>query len=83
MLAAAAYALQSPTIALTPTTGTVTASQTQAFAATVSGASNSGVSWSLNPTVGSISAAGLYTAPASITFAQTVTLTATSVAKIQ
>ena len=38
------------------------------------------VTWSLSPNVGSISTAGLYTAPASITSTQTITVTATSAA---
>ena len=57
------------------------ASQTQQFTATVVGSSNTAVTWSISPTnVGAISAAGLYTAPASIVSTQTVTVTATSVA---
>jgi hypothetical protein len=59
---------------------TLTPSQTQAFTATVANTTNTAVTWSLSPAVGSISAAGLYTAPATITTAQTVTVTATSVA---
>ena len=52
---------------------------TQQFVATVTGAVNSGVTWSLEPAVGSISASGLYTAPASLSGSQTVTVRATSV----
>jgi hypothetical protein len=58
---------------------TLTQSQTQAFTATVANTSNSAVTWSLSPAVGSISTAGLYTAPASITAGQTVTVKVTSV----
>jgi hypothetical protein len=65
-------------VALTPGYVTLVPAQTQAFTATVSGSSNTAVTWSLNPTAGSISAVGLYTAPASIMTAQTVTVTATS-----
>src|SRR5262249_5150898 len=67
-------------ITLGPATISLTASQTQQFTATVTGSSNAGVSWSLNPPLGTISATGLYTAPATITSAQTVNLTATSLA---
>jgi hypothetical protein len=42
--------------------------------------SNTAVTWSLSPVVGSITAAGLYTAPASISSSQTLTVKATSVA---
>jgi len=41
---------------------------------------NTAVSWSLSAAIGVISSAGLYTAPALIASAQTVTVTATSVA---
>ena len=80
LLAAGTYALAAPTIALTPSSATLTSSQTHAFTATVSGTSNTAVTWSVSPSIGSISAAGLYTAPASITSAQMVTVSATSVA---
>src|SRR6185369_8936321 len=43
---------------------------------------NTAVMWSINPLVGSISAAGLYSAPSSITSTQTVTVTATSTADL-
>ncbi len=68
------------TISVTPASATVTASQTWQFTASVGGAANNGVTWTLNPNVGTISAAGLYSAPASIATAQTVTVKATSVA---
>ena len=55
-------------------------SQTQQFTASVTGSANTGVTWSLSPAIGSITAAGLYTAPASIASSQTVTVKATSVA---
>ncbi len=68
------------TVSVTPTNAALTISETQQFAATVSGSSNSAVSWTLSPAVGSISASGLYTAPASLSGLQTVTVTATSAA---
>ena len=80
VLTAGTYAVAAPTIALTPASVTLSSSQTQAFAATITGTSNTTVIWSLSPTIGSISATGLYTAPASITSAQTISVTATSAA---
>jgi len=77
---AGTFTLLTPTIALTPSSVSLTQSLSQGFAAAVSGATNAAVTWSLTPAVGNISAAGLYTAPASISSAQTVTVTATSVA---
>jgi hypothetical protein len=52
--------------------------QAQTFTATVSGSSNTAVTWSLNPAVGSISPTGQYTAPATVSATQFVILTATS-----
>jgi ubiquitin C-terminal hydrolase len=67
-------------VTVTPTSVTLTQSQTQSFSATVTNTGNTAVTWSLSPVVGSITAAGLYTAPASIASSQTVIVTATSVA---
>jgi hypothetical protein len=67
-------------VTLTPPAASLTASQTQQFSATVTGTTNTAVTWSLNPPVGTISTSGLYTAPASITSQQTITITATSAA---
>src|SRR6185436_16635571 len=50
-------------------------SQTQQFTATVTGAGNTGVTWSVYPPTGTISNSGLYTAPATVTSAQSVTVT--------
>lgn len=66
-------------VSITPSTATLSNGQTAQFSATVTGSSNTAVTWSLNPPVGSLNA-GVYTAPASIGSAQTVTVTATSVA---
>ena len=55
-------------------------SQTQQFTAMVSNTANTAVTWSLSPSTGTISSAGLYTAPATIATPQTVTVRATSVA---
>jgi hypothetical protein len=67
-------------VSVSPTTASLSANQSQQFTATVTNTSNTAVTWSLSPTVGSISSTGLYTAPASIGSQQTVTVTATSVA---
>ena len=66
------------TVAVSPNSATFRASQTQQFKATVTGTSNSAVTWSLNPVVGTINSAGLYTAPASLSSSQTVNIIATS-----
>ena len=54
------------------------ASQTQQFSAAVEYTTNTAVTWSISPNVGTISSAGFYTAPSSITGQQTVTVKATS-----
>jgi hypothetical protein len=67
-------------VTVSPANVTLTQSQTQTFSAIVTNTGNAAVTWSLSPVVGSITAAGLYTAPGSITSSQTVTVRATSVA---
>ena len=67
-------------VGLTPAAVSLQESQTQQFTATVTGATNTAVNWSLSPNVGTVSATGLYTAPASLSAPQTVTITATSAA---
>jgi hypothetical protein len=78
--AAAAITLNQPvTISLTPTTSSLTTGQTQQFTATVTGSSNTAVTWSISPSnTGTISAAGLYTVPTTIASQQTVTVTSRS-----
>ena len=66
---------QSITTAISPTSINLSAAQSQQFNATVTGTSNTAVTWTAS--AGSISNTGYYTAPAS---PQTVTVTATSVA---
>jgi len=66
-------------VSLSPSSATLTASQTKQFAATVTGSSTTSVTWSMSPSVGSLSN-GLYTAPSVISSAQSVIITATSVA---
>ena len=68
----------SVSVSVKPLVAMVSASQTEQFTATVTGSTNSGVSWSLNPPIGTISSTGLYTAPAAITGATVVTVIATS-----
>jgi subtilisin family serine protease len=79
--ASAIVTLQAPapviTVSVTPATANLGQSQTVQFTAAVTN-SASGVSWSLNPAVGTISSSGLYTAPATIATTQTVVVKATS-----
>ncbi|MCW5979065.1 MAG: right-handed parallel beta-helix repeat-containing protein [Bryobacteraceae bacterium] len=67
-------------VTVNPPTATLSAGQSQAFTATVTGAANTAVTWSRTPAVGSITTAGLYTAPSLIASQTTVTVRATSVA---
>jgi hypothetical protein len=67
-------------VAVSPATATLYRAQTTQFTAQVQGTTNTGVTWSLSPLVGTITAAGLYTAPDSITSQQTVQVIATSLA---
>ncbi|MBL8231014.1 MAG: SBBP repeat-containing protein [Bryobacterales bacterium] len=75
-----AASTSSVTISLAPSQVTLNPNGTAQFNATVSGATNTAVTYLLQPAVGTISASGLYTAPASIPTASTVQLTASSVA---
>ena len=65
-------------IHISPTTVSLNASQAQQFTASVTGSSNTAVNWTFNPQIGTLTANGLYTAPASVTAAQTVNVIATS-----
>ena len=73
-------AAPSVAVAVTPPAVSLTPAQTQQFAATVTGTGNAAVTWSIIPSVGSISTSGLYTAPAIVASPQTVTLQAASIA---
>ena len=67
-------------VLVTPSSVTLGGGQSQQFSASVSGISQTGVTWSISPQVGSIDATtGLYTAPAAISASQKVTVTAASV----
>jgi len=68
------------TVTVSPATVSLNSLQQQQFTAAVSNTTNTAVTWSLNPNVGSISSSGTYTAPALIVSRQTVTVTATSAA---
>jgi hypothetical protein len=65
---------------VSPNTASLGPSQQQQFTASVTGTSNTAVTWSLNPTMGSIAASGLYTAPATVSAAQNIVVTAISIA---
>lgn len=66
-----------PVVSVSPGSQVLSAGQSVQFTATVQGAGNSGVTWSLSPNVGSI-VNGLYTAPAQLASQEAVTVTATS-----
>ncbi|HMD85047.1 MAG TPA: DUF3443 family protein [Terriglobia bacterium] len=72
------------TVTVAPTDSWALAGATVQFAATVTGTANTAVAWSVdgvaggNSTAGTISAAGLYTAPTTIPGSPTIVVTATS-----
>lgn len=74
------------TVSVSPSVQTVDVNQTQQFNATLAGSANQGVTWSVNgvaggnSTVGTISTAGLYAAPALPPSPNSVTITAASAA---
>ena len=69
---------------MTPASASLLLGNTQTFSATVTGAADTTVSWSVNaiaggtPLTGTITAAGVYTAPADLPLAPAVQITATS-----
>jgi|SRR5579871_233169 len=71
---------QPVSVTITPGSSSLTASQGAQFYATVANTSNTAVTWSLSPAVGTLYSGGYYAAPSSITNTQAVTVTATSVA---
>lgn len=79
-LASAAKAKAAVKITISPTSATLTSGQTQQFTATVTGNGDQSVLWSTS--LGSVSSAGLYTAP-SVAVQTNATVTATSVANNQ
>jgi len=78
--ATATITLEPPiAVSISPTTGTLYGGQTQQFTGTVVNSPNTAVTWTVSPSgAGSISAVGLYTAPAIITSFQSITITASS-----
>ena len=73
--------LEPVVVSLSPSTASLQINQQQQFTATVTGNADTSVTWSLgagNP--GTISASGLYTAPASIATQQNISVIAASVA---
>jgi uncharacterized protein (TIGR03437 family) len=79
----ASITLQAPvavTISISPTSVSLTDGQSQQFTATVTNSSNTAVTWSINPQLGTITSTGFYTAPSPISASANVTVTATSVA---
>src|SRR5947209_435264 len=77
---------QNITVSVSPPSATVAPNATQLYTATVTGTTNTGVTWSANgvsggnTTVGTITSSGLYTAPASAPSPSAVTIAAVSVA---
>ena len=70
----------SVSVSIAPASASLGVNQSRTFIATVTGASDNSVTWTASPSnVGKISN-GTYTAPATISTQQTVTITATSVA---
>jgi hypothetical protein len=68
-----------PPIRIFPPMTHVKAGQTRMFVARITGAGKEHVRWSIEPELGSIDDQGVYTAPATIDFPETVKLTATNV----
>ena len=71
-------------VSLTPGSASLAVNATQQFSATLSGTTNTAVTWEVNSiiggnsTIGTISTSGLYTAPASVPSPATVSVTAVS-----
>jgi hypothetical protein len=74
----------SVTVTVTPTTGSVLLGNSQTLTATVTNTTDTSVAWSVNnipggsPSLGTITAAGVYTAPADLSSPVIVQVTATS-----
>jgi len=68
-------------VALSPAQASLSPAQAQPLTATVLGSANTGVSWSMSPNVGTLSGNGttaIFTAPATVSTQQSVTITAAS-----
>lgn len=68
------------TVALSPSNVALAGGQSAQFSANFSNLKNQAVRWSVSPQVGSVSAAGVYTAPGGFAPPQSVTVTAQSLA---
>ncbi|MGA2883531.1 MAG: hypothetical protein ABSG13_31725 [Bryobacteraceae bacterium] len=77
--ASATISLQPIGVTVGPPSASLAASKSATFTASVTGTSNTAVTWTINPAVGTL-VNGVYTAPATVSSGQTVTVTATSVA---
>src|ERR1035441_1643849 len=77
LLAAMLFSMAAASDAQTITPSSVTLKPSQTQQLTITGASKTLYTWSISPSLGSISVSGLYTAPASITAISTVTVNAT------
>jgi hypothetical protein len=77
-MASATVYLQPVGVTVGPASVSLAGGASASFAVSIVGTSNTAVTWSLNPAVGTI-ANGIYTAPATINSQQVVTLTASSV----
>jgi Bacterial Ig-like domain (group 2) len=78
--AVAGFIPASSAVSISPQSLSLKGAATQQFTATVSGSPNQTVTWTITPSVGSISSSGLYTAPVLVTSVQDIRITATSVA---
>ncbi|HPT26541.1 MAG TPA: choice-of-anchor Q domain-containing protein [Bryobacteraceae bacterium] len=65
-------------VAVSPSAVEAEEGQQKQFTATVTGSTNKGVTWSMTPVIGSLSASGLYTAPVAIASRTPVTIAAVS-----
>ena len=70
----------SPTLTITPPQAELSASQQMQFHAELTGTADNGIGWERTPKLGTISSAGLYTAPKQIKSETKVTVTARSAA---
>lgn len=86
--ASATVTVTGVSVSISPTSASVAAGGNQQFTATVTGTSNTAVTWQVggttggNSTVGTISASGLFTAPAAVPSPATVTVTCVSQADV-
>jgi hypothetical protein len=76
--ATATVSLQPVGVTVGPAVVSLGASASATFSASVTGTSNPAVTWSLNPALGTV-VNGIYTAPATISSPQTVTVSAASI----